>query len=428
MCAAAAPATVPPLDPLARQLARLRAYALVTYPFACVPFLFLFFRQHGMSEGQYGEIVGAYYLAMFLAEVPTGVLADRLGMKPMLVLGPLLLALGFLTLVVWPDYGGFVTGEVLLGLGHAVLSGPPAALLYESLRAHGQAARFLREESRLGALRMLGTGSAFLLGGALAWLGNASGAAWEWTIVATCGLNVAAAAVAAGLHGLTRAGGLRWFAFARTVADEVRRPAVVWLLAYWIVLFALLRFPFHAYQPYLREASASEPLLANPLFIGFLFAAMNLAAAPLSAMVPRLVGRFGQLPMFWGMPLVLAASLAVMAWERHNAAAGAGTRSLAWLGVAMFFVQQVPFGMHQALLQDFVNHRIGSATRTTVLSVLSLGARAVYAVVNIALFHLHGDHGLATAFLVAGAAGLGCVSLVLWLRPRGLMQSPGPVP
>src|SRR5689334_5576272 len=136
-----------------------------------------------------------------------------------------------------------------------------------------------------------------------------------------------------------------------------------------------------------------------------MFAAMNLAAAPLSAMVPRLVQRLGRRPLFWGMPLVLCASLAVMAWERSRADAGAGSRALAWLGIAMFFVQQVPFGMHQALLQEFVNHRIGAATRTTVLSALSLGARAVYATINVALFHTQDAHGLATALLVAGIGG-----------------------
>ena len=128
---------------LDRQLRALKAYALATYPFACVPFLFLFFRHHGMDQGQYGEIVGAYYVAMFVAELPTGVLADRFGRKRMLVLGPLLLAVGFATLLVWPTYAGFLVGEVLLGVGHAVLSGPPAAILYEALREHGQEHRFL---------------------------------------------------------------------------------------------------------------------------------------------------------------------------------------------------------------------------------------------------------------------------------------------
>ncbi|MFY9343228.1 MAG: MFS transporter [Planctomycetota bacterium] len=417
---------MPALDPLARQLARLRAYALFTYPFACVPFLYLFFREHGIDDGSYGEIIGAYYLAMFVAEVPTGVLADRIGYKPMLVAGPLLLALGFLLLLACPTYGGFLAGEVLLGLGHAVLSGPPAAMLYESLRAAGQQHRFLREESRLGALRMLGTGSAFLLGGALARSGT-GGQAWQLTIFATCGLTSAAAVLAAGLAPVRPPGTLHFAAFARHVGQDVRNPAVLWLLGYWIVLFALLRFPFHDYQPWLREAGGQVALLRDPLFVGGLFAAMNLFAAPLSALVPHLVERWGRRALFWGMPLVLCGSLLVMAAERHAAVSGHGGGGLVWLGVGMFFVQQVPFGMHQALLAEFVNHRIGSAARTTVLSALSLGARAVYAAVNVALFWLQGAHGMAVAFAVAGAGGLVATTAVLLLRPRGLLRGDGPV-
>jgi hypothetical protein len=95
--------------------------------------------------------------------------------------------------------------------------------------------------------------------------------------------------------------------------------------------------------------------------------------------------------------------------------------------VAMFFVQQVPFGMHWALLQEFVNHRIGPGTRTTVLSVLSLGARAVYAGVNVALFHLQAARGIAAALFAAGAAGAVATVLVMWVRPRGLLRGKGPV-
>ncbi len=415
------------MDPLARQLRCLRAYALLTYPFACVPFLFLYFHDHGIDEGRYGEIVGAYYLAMFVAEVPTGVLADRFGPKCMLCCGPLLLAAGFTTLLLAPTYGGFVAGEVLLGVGHAVLSGPPAALLYESLHAHGQQHRFLREESRLSALRLLGTGSSFLLGGVLASAGNANGDAWGAAIVATAVLDVAAAAVAVRLAAGPPRATMRWRTVASQVGGELRKPAVAWLLGYWIVLFALLRFPFHDYQPWLRDAGAAVPVLLDPLFVGGLFAALNLAAAPLSALVPRLVERWGRRPLFWAMPLTLGASMLVMAWERGRAAAGGGGTALVWLGLSMFFVQQVPFGMHWALLQEFVNHRIGPATRTTVLSVLSLGARAVYAALNVALFHLQAARGIAVALLVAGAGGIAATALAMWARPRGLLRGDGPV-
>lgn len=415
------------MSSLDRQLRRLRAYALVTYPFACVPFLFLFFQRHGMDEGDYGEIVGAYYLAMFLAEVPTGILADRYGPKRMLVLGPLLLAAGFGILLLHPTYAGFLTGEVLLGLGHAVLSGPPSTILYETLREHGQEHRYLAEESRIQARRLYGTGGAFLLGGALASLGNTNGDAYGLAITATCVLCTSAGVIATTLAPEPGRGHIGVREFVRQVRLDLTRPAVAWLLVYWTILFALLRYPFHNYQPYLQAAGKIEPVLLDPLFTGVLFAAMNLAAAPLSSAVPFLVRRCGRRALFWGMPLLLCGSLLVMAHERGVAANGAGTRSLAWLGVLMFFVQQVPFGMHMALLQDFVNHRIGRTARTTVLSALSLVARSCYAVCNVALFHSQREHGMAAVLWWTGLFGIAAVTLVLLLRPRGLLRGESPI-
>lgn len=415
------------LSPLDRQLRALRAYALLTYPFACVPFLFLYFHHHGMDEGDYGEIVGAYYVAMFVAEVPTGMLADRFGPKPTLVAGPLLLAAGFLSLLVWPGYGGFVAGELLLGLGHAVLSGPPARLLYETLREHGQQHRYLAEESVLQSRRMLGTGSSFLLGGTLARLGSVNGDAYEWTIVATAVLCVAAAVIATTLAPEPGRPAQRLRDLVHHVRLDMTKPAVAWLCAYWVVLFALLRFPFHDYQPWLRAAGTMEPLLLDPLFTGLLFAALNLAAAPLASAVPHLVERLGRRPLFWSMPLLLCASLAVMGLERALAENGHGSRAFAWCGVAMFFVQQAPFGMHMALLQDFVNHRIGATARTTVLSALSLVARSFYAFANIGLFHLQRAHGMAAAMSWTAAVGGATAVAVLWARPRGVLRGEAPI-
>lgn len=408
---------------LAHELRWLRAYALVTYPFACVPFLYLFFAEHGLDAGQYGEILTAYYVTMFLAEVPTGVLADRYGPRRMLALGPAILATGFATMVISPNYAGFLIGEMLLGLGHSILSGPPTAVLYETLKRHGQSDRYLEEESRIHARRLYGTGGAFLLGGLLVFFGNEDGSAYVVAIVATCALHLIATLFA---YRLTDHTDLRQterpLEFVAHARDELQSPAVRWILLYWVVLFALLRFPFHNYQPYLKEAGEVEPLLANAVVVGSVFAVLNLVAAPLSSKVPGLVARYGRRALFWGMPLVVAASLAVMGLERHLAETNRGTPAWCWLGVSMFFVQQVPFAMHWPLLHEFVNHRISSKARTTVLSVLSLGARASYALINVLLFHLQANSGMATALLAAALIGSACAVAVLGLRPRGLLR------
>ena len=135
---------------------------------------------------------------------------------------------GFLTLLLWPHYTGFLAGEALLGLGHAVLSGPPATILYETLTAHGQPHRYLAAEARLSALRLLGTGSSFLIGGLLV----ASTGGYEAAIAATALGNAVAALLALRLRrGPSRP---QWRAqtFLTHVGDELRKPAVRWLLGY----------------------------------------------------------------------------------------------------------------------------------------------------------------------------------------------------
>ena len=118
---------------LERELRWLRAYALLTYPFACVPFLFLFFRDHGLDLAQYGTVITAYYVAMFVFDVPTSILADRLGQRAMMVIGPVVLALGFVVLFTWRTFTGFCVGEALMGIGHSLLSGPPSTNCCEAM-------------------------------------------------------------------------------------------------------------------------------------------------------------------------------------------------------------------------------------------------------------------------------------------------------
>jgi len=417
-------ANVRAVDGLEGQLRLLRAYALLTYPFVCVPFLWLFFRGNGLDVADYGTVITVYYVTMFAADVPTSILADRLGQRAMLVAGPALLALGFATLFCCRSFAGFCAGEALMGFGHSVLSGPPSTILYELLQRHGAPHRYLQEEARIHSRRLYGTGTSFLLGGVLAWLWRDSdGFGYAATILPTSVLCLGASAAALRLQPLPLRPRLAWRAFAGSVVADLRLLEVRWLLLYWIVLFALLRYPFHNYQVYLDETAAREPLFGSPLFVGALYAAMNLAAAPLSRRVPALVERHGRRALFWGMPLLLAGSLAVMAVA---IAAGdhwpAAARALAWLGVLMFFVQQVPFGMHWALVQEFVNHRIRPEARSTVWSVLSLGGRLAYAPVNKGLFALQQGHGTAPTLWLAGVAGGIAAALALWFRPRGLLR------
>lgn len=383
---------------LERQLFLLRAYAALTYPFACVPFLYFYFADHGIGLEQYSTMISVYYLSMVVAEVPTGVLADRYGKKPPMVLGPLLLALGFLVVLLGDDFAWFCAGQAIFGLGHSVLSGPPAAILFETLSRHERGEDFLHQESIVHGIRLGGTGVSFLLGGLVAEF---------WGIDAAILLTVALCALCGVLAMLLREPRSprsdRQSAappLLRTVRGDLAIPAVRWLIGYYLVLFTLLRFPFHTYQPFLQEVKVTAPW-----FVGTLFFALNMLAAPCSRAAPWLQRTFGTYGSFLVMPLSLAITLLLMGGRLDR------------FGIFWFFAHQIPFGMHWAVVQSWINHRIRDQARATVLSVVSVIARGSFVLLFPLTTYLSGGD-VGTAYLGTGALGLVATVCMMLLGRR----------
>lgn len=380
---------------LDRQLRVLSWYAAFTFPFACIPFLYFYFLDHGIDLPRYGTLIAVYYLSMVVLEVPTGALADRYGKKLAMVVGPVVLAVGFWILWACDTFAAFCVGEAVFGLGHSILSGPPSALLFTSLEACDRAGEYQRHESRLHAMRLLGTGTAFLAGGALA-----ASVGIGPTILLSAVLCVVAAGAACFLvepagHALPIAPRPSLW---RTAWNDLRTPDVAWVIAYYVLLFCLLRFPFHTYQPFLEAADADDYLS-----IGVLFFALNVFAAPCSRLAPTLVERFGHRALFWAMPALLAISLLVMADQVNT------------LGIALFFVHQIPFGVHWPVVHSFVQRRIQHEARATVLSVLSFAGRASFA----AVFPLIASAGtVETGYSIVGWIGLAAIAPMMWAGRR----------
>jgi predicted MFS family arabinose efflux permease len=84
-------------------------------------------------------------------EIPSGVWADATSRRLLLVVGPLLGALGFGLWVVAPSYPAFALGFALWGVQGALQSGALEALVYEELDRVGAASRYARAIGRATA-------------------------------------------------------------------------------------------------------------------------------------------------------------------------------------------------------------------------------------------------------------------------------------
>ncbi len=74
------------------------------------------------------------FFGVFLLEVPTGIVADYFGRKMSIILACLAAISGVITYSISPNFYIFLTGEFLLALATALLSGADQAIVYDSLK------------------------------------------------------------------------------------------------------------------------------------------------------------------------------------------------------------------------------------------------------------------------------------------------------
>jgi MFS family permease len=127
-----------------RNRSRFIAFRLLFNTRFYYPVLGVLFLDLGLSATEYTLLNFVWALVIVCAEVPSGVLADRIGRKPLLVAATVCMVLEMAVLLVAPRNGGWVLGgccllnRVLSGTAEAMASGADESLAYDSLAAAGR--------------------------------------------------------------------------------------------------------------------------------------------------------------------------------------------------------------------------------------------------------------------------------------------------
>lgn len=74
---------------------------------------------------------------VFILDVPSGIIADKLGRKYTIALGCMVFAFGLILYGSFPSFPNFLLSEFILAVGLALVSGADEALLYEFLKEQG---------------------------------------------------------------------------------------------------------------------------------------------------------------------------------------------------------------------------------------------------------------------------------------------------
>ncbi|MAS35859.1 MAG: hypothetical protein CL610_17755 [Anaerolineaceae bacterium] len=348
----------------------------------------LYFQSRGLNLLQVSSVTSIIVASVFLAEVPTGVLADRIGRKGSVIMALLLQTLGEVLFLFAESYAAFVMIAIIAGVGFAFASGATEALVYDSLPpGTDREAGMKRAMGNVGSAYYLAFFTAPLVGGLL--VTELTLSKYLLVIALTACSVLVALLIALTLdeppgdaaqsreHPLTilRAG----------LGDLIRRPVLRHIL-----LLTVFTSTFHGvlvslYQPYFVEAGLSPFLIGAGLSAGGLLAAV---AQRYIYRLPQLVGnRAG---------LVMAVLLPGIGYILLGLATG-------MLPVFLLFVlTHAALDLKKPLLSAYQNQHLDSQTRATALSLINMLA-SIYVAVMSLVYGALADHSLSLTFVVMGA-------------------------
>jgi MFS family permease len=342
----------------------------------------LLFTDHGMSPWQLSSLLVIWSATGILIEVPSGALADAYSRRLLLVVGPLLTAVGFALWVFTPSYLAFALGFVLWGGKGSLASGALEALVYEELERTGDAAAYPRLTGRAHTAGVV----AVLLASAAATPVLAIGGYRAVGIASVMACVLTAGAAATFPEHRTPPDGGADTAYLATLCAGIAEARADRRVRRWLLLVPAITAVWGALEEYtpllIRETGVSVAQV--PLYYLLIYGGVSLGGLAAAA-GNRLSGR--------GLGALLAVAAMALA-----GGASSGHPGGIVLVAAAFAAFQVATVVADTRLQD----RITGPARATVTSVASLATDGLtiavyggYAVLAPA------GHGVAFAVLAA---------------------------
>jgi MFS family permease len=137
------------------------------------PVLAVLFLDLGLSATEYTLLNFAWAIAIVFTDLPAGVLADRIGRKPLVVAAASFMVAEMILLILAPLHGGVLlllccfANRILSGMAEGMASGADEALVFDSLAEGGRSKEWPRVLDHVMRWQGVGMVIAMLVGGAV---------------------------------------------------------------------------------------------------------------------------------------------------------------------------------------------------------------------------------------------------------------------
>lgn len=348
----------------------------------------LLLQGRGLNLLQISTIESVVIGTIFLMEVPTGVIADRIGRKWSIAASTFLLMCAETLFIFAQDYTLYLFIAVLTGTGFAFASGAVESMVYDSLPAEGREDAMKRAMGLVGGMGQIAFFIAPIVGAFI--IGDAS----EERFIAAIALTAFALLVGLVVSFTLKEPPTDWEA-EKPNALGILRNGVAELRGspqlQRIVMLVVFTTPFTGTligvlaAPHLTQNDVSPFMIGVALSVGSLLAAGTQRYA---YKVEQWVGHRVAIAILVMLP-------GVMYWVLALAAGPV----FAWLIVVLLYATN---DMKAPLFSAYQNALIASKSRATVLSLINMVVNLFLAVVS-PLYAAIGTRSLPLAFIVMGS-------------------------
>lgn len=385
-------------------LTRYRWFSAVAWTPFMLPVLVLFWQDNGLDMFEVYLLQGLFAVSVVILEVPTGMVADRLGKRTSLLAACAVLFVSFVGYALGTNFWQFLAAEIGAAIGAALYSGANTALLYDSLKSLGREEEYTRVQGNARSLQMASFALSNLLGGLIGDY-DLRATLWATTIGPFIAFFIALGFVEAAPPSVSGDIRTAWSDYKTLLRESTRfvykHRLVRWNVGMLAVISGSASWLLWMYQPYMSFTGL--PVWA----FGIAFAMFNLSAAFFSRISHAFRERLGPNGALVGLGVLQVTPLLLMATILFPA--------------SFLFVlgHQAVRGLSQPIISAEILRHTYADKRATVLSITSLCSRLFFAVTAPLIGLVTARATIPTSLTVQAALLVVILSVLAW-RYRGI--------
>jgi MFS family permease len=332
----------------------------------------------GLTLEQFFIIESAATFVGFISQIPTGMFSDKISRKWSLVWSSIIGIPIIAVIIFSQSFWAILIAMAIGAIGNSFFDGADIAMLYDTAVSIGKKDEFKKINGNFKWFGSWAGAIGGILGGVLAQF-NLSWAWWAYFAVSIPVLFLQLSLIdppkaekeekSYRLH----LNSSLWHAFRGDAAYFIFYSAVVWIffsLGFWL------------WQPYLK--SISLPIV----YFGLVYATIDLVSGFTSKQSHKIEQKIGVKSSLVIIPIILAISFILQ------------SREIYLLGFIFLYIHSAVSGFYSPVLEDYLNTRIPSENRATVLSIKSMLNKAVFVIFSPLLGHFLDLYSLKTAYLL----------------------------